>query len=175
MTTTTAAIAVATALLLPAAAHAQAASASASMSDAKGEPVGTVTISETKSGLLHVFVEIANQKPGEHGFHIHETGACAAADGFKSAGGHLAGGKEHGVNSAGGPHVGDFPNVHAGQDGVIKAEFFTDRLTLGDGENGLMDADGSAVVLHAVGDDYSSQPSGEAGDRLACGVVEQPG
>ncbi len=171
----TAAVAVATILLLPAAARAQDASATASMFDAQGQSVGTVTFSETKSGLLHVFVEIAGVQPGAHGFHVHETGKCDAADGFKSAGGHLAGGKDHGVLVEGGPHAGDFPNVHAGQDGVVKAEFFTDRLTLGDGGNGLMDQDGSAVVLHSGPDDYTSQPAGDAGDRIACGVVEQPG
>lgn len=175
MTMKTAAVAVATILLLSAAAHAQEASATARMLDAQGQSVGTVTFKETKSGLLHVFVEIAGAEPGAHGFHVHETGTCDGADGFKSAGGHLAGGKEHGVEIEAGPHVGDFPNVHAGQDGVIKAEFFTDRLALADGENGLMDADGSAVVLHSGADDYSSQPAGDAGDRIACGVVEQPG
>jgi len=165
----------ATAALLPAMAQAQDASATAKMIDAEGQPVGTVTFNQTKSGLLHVFVEIANMQPGAHGFHIHETGQCDAVDGFKSAGGHLAGGKEHGVNVEGGPHVGDFPNVHAGQDGVIKAEFFSDRLTLSEGDNGLMDADGSAVMIHSGPDDYISQPAGDAGNRIACGVVEQPG
>jgi len=163
------------AVLLPAAAQAQDASATASMRDAQGRSVGTVTINETKSGLLLVFVEIAGAQPGAQGFHVHETGTCDAADGFKSAGGHLAGAKDHGVLVEGGPHAGDFLNVHAEQDGVIKAEFFTDRLTLGDAENGLMDQDGSAVMLHSGPDDYTSQPAGDAGDRIACGVVEQPG
>jgi len=171
----TALVAAATILLPPAVAQAQDAPATARMLDAEGQSAGTVTFSETKAGLLHVFVEIAGAKPGAHGFHVHQTGKCDAADGFKSAGGHLAGGRDHGVHVEGGPHAGDFPNVHAGQDGVIKAEFFTDRLTLSDGENGLMDQDGSAVVLHSGPDDYTSQPSGDSGDRIACGVVEQPG
>jgi Cu-Zn family superoxide dismutase len=83
---------------------------------------------------------------------------------------------EHGVMAEGGPHPGDFPNVHVEENGVLQAEFFTDRLSMEEGgENTLFDEDGSAVVIHADPDDYSSQPSGEAGDRLACGVVEQAG
>ena len=79
------------------------------------------------------------------------------------------------MKKAEGPHPGDFPNVNVGQDGVLKAEFFTDRLSLGDGgQNPLVDEDGSAVVVHAEPDDYASDPAGHAGDRIACGVVEQP-
>jgi Cu-Zn family superoxide dismutase len=73
----------------------------------------------------------------------------------------------------GGPHAGDLPNVHAATEGVVKAEFFTDGFSLGEGgKNPLKDTDGSAVVLHAQPDDYTTQPTGDAGDRLACGVVE---
>lgn len=158
---------------LPVASLAQDAAAPVNMINAEENEVGTVTISTTPSGMLHVIVEMTDLPPGAHGFHIHETGQCDPASGFESAGGHYAGGHEHGVMAEGGPHAGDFPNVHVGQDGVLKAEFFTDRVSLTeDGENPLRDEDGSAVVVHADPDDYSSQPSGEAGDRLACGVIE---
>lgn len=164
-----------TALLLSGIAQAQeAATASANMIDGQEQEAGTVTFEETKSGLLHVIVEMTGLPPGPHGFHVHETGECSTADGFESAGGHLAGGREHGVDAEGGPHPGDFPNVNVGQDGVLKVEFFTDRLSLSEGEAPLMDMDGSAVVVHADPDDYTSQPSGEAGDRIACGEITQP-
>lgn len=149
--------------------------ATAKMAGADGADAGTVTFTQTPSGILHVVVEMTNLAPGSHGFHIHEKGACDAAGGFESAGGHYAGGKEHGVMNPKGAHPGDFPNVHVGENGVLKAEFFTERLSLGDGgENPLMDADGSAVVLHADPDDYQSHPAGHAGNRIACGVIEQP-
>lgn len=158
--------------LSTATAHAQD-QASANMINTDEQSVGTVTFNQTDSGMVHVIAEMTDLPPGPHGFHVHETGECDAADAFKSAGGHYAGDKEHGVEAENGPHPGDFPNVHVGQDGVLKVEFFTDRLSLSpDGENPLRDDDGSAVVLHSAADDYASQPSGDAGDRIACGVIE---
>lgn len=167
------ATALAATIAIPSAVQAQDPSASVNMINSEESEVGTVTMTTTPSGMLHVVVEMTDLPPGPHGFHIHETGQCDSAGGFESAGGHYAGDKEHGVMAEGGPHPGDFPNVHVGQDGVLKAEFFTDRVSLGEGgENPLMDEDGSAVVVHASPDDYTSQPSGEAGDRIACGIVE---
>lgn len=154
-------------------AYAQEESASASMIDTEENDVGTVTFEATPSGMLLVTVEMTDLPPGPHGFHVHETGECDASGGFESAGGHYAGDKEHGVMSENGPHPGDFPNVTVSETGVLKVAFFTDRLSLGDsGENPLMDEDGSAVVVHAGQDDYESQPSGDAGDRIACGVIK---
>ena len=150
-------------------------SATAEMAGADGADAGTVTFTQTKSGVLHIVVEMTNLAPGSHGLHIHEKGACDAAGGFESAGGHYAGGKGHGINSENGPHPGDLPNVHVGENGVLKAEFFTTQLSLGEGgANPLLDADGSAVILHAEPDDHASDPAGHAGNRIACGVVEQP-
>lgn len=162
------------ALMVPQA-YAQETSATAKMAGADGSDNGIVTFNQTNSGMLHIIVEMTNLAPGSHGLHIHEKGACDSAGGFKSAGGHYAGGKEHGINSENGPHAGDLPNVHVGENGVLKVEFFTDRLSLGEGgANPLMDTDGSAVVLHAEPDDYASAPAGHAGNRVACGVIEQP-
>jgi Cu-Zn family superoxide dismutase len=167
--------AAAIAALMAPQAYAQETSATAKMTGADGSDNGTVTFNQTKSGMLHIIIEMTSLAPGSHGLHIHEKGDCDAAGGFESAGGHYAGGKEHGVNSGNGPHAGDLPNVHVGGNGVLKAEFFTDRLSLGEGRaNPLMDADGSAVVLHAEPDDYASDPAGHAGNRIACGVIEQP-
>lgn len=162
-------------MLFSAQAYAQQTSATARMAGADGSDNGNVTFNQTKSGMLHIIVEMTNLAPGSHGLHVHEKGACDAAGGFESAGGHYAGGKEHGINSENGPHAGDLPNVHVGENGVLKVELFTDRLSLGEGgANPLMDADGSAVVLHAEPDDYASAPAGRAGNRVACGVIEQP-
>jgi len=161
------------AMLLPAAAQDEGASAVARMVTAQEQDAGTVTFRQTPSGMLHVTVEMTGLAPGPHGFHVHEKGECDAAGGFESAGGHLAAGKDHGVDAQNGPHPGDFPNVHVGQDGVLKVEFYTDRLTIAEGDAALMDDDGSAVMLHEHADDHASQPSGEAGGRIACGVVAQ--
>jgi len=155
------------------AARAQAVAASANMIDLEEREVGTVTFEETRSGMLRVIVELTDLPPGTLGFHVHETGDCSIGDAFASAGGHYAGDASHGVESADGPHPGDFPNINVAQNGVVKVEFFTDRLSLGDGENPLMDDDGSAVVVHSGADDYTNQPSGDSGDRIACGVIRQ--
>jgi len=145
------------------------------MAGADGADNGTVTFRPTKSGMLNIVVEMTNLPPGSHGLHIHEKGACDPAGGFESAGGHYAGGKEHGIDNESGPHAGDLPNVHVGENGVLKVELFTDRLSLGEGgTNPLMDADGSAVVLHQDPDDYASDPSGHSGHRISCGVIGQP-
>jgi len=155
------------------AAWAQEQTATAGMISAKEKDVGTVTFEATPSGMLLVIVEMTDLPPGPHGFHVHETGECDAAGGFESAGGHYAGDRQHGVMSENGPHPGDFPNVTVDENGVLKAVFFTDRLSLGEsGGNVLMDEDGSAVLVHSGPDDYESQPSGDAGDRIACGVIE---
>ena len=131
---------------------------------------GTVTMTEMETGLVHVDIAIQGVPEGAHGFHVHETGNCDPATGFSSAGGHFSAGMAHGVSSVGGPHPGDFPNVHAGSDGVVRVEYFTSGFALS-GEPALLDGDGSAVVLHAEPDDYTSQPSGAAGSRIACGVI----
>src|SRR5690606_31294340 len=119
------------------------------MIDAEGNEIGTVTFMETASGMLHVMAEMTDLPPGPHGFHVHETGECDAEGGFESAGGHYAGDRNHGVHDAEGPHPGDFPNVHVGQDGILKAEFFHGDLSLSDGDNPLLDDDGSAVLVHS--------------------------
>lgn len=165
------AIVAAGALALPAAAEGIV--ASAAMKGIDGKDLGSVSFEETASGMLEVDLELKGLAPGAHAFHVHETGKCDAADGFKSAGGHYAGGMKHGVETEGGPHAGDFPNITAGDDGTVRVTFFTDRLSLGEGgKNPLRDADGSAVVIHDGTDDYKSQPAGDAGSRIACGVIE---
>ena len=136
---------------------------------------GTVTVSETASGMVHMTIDVKGVPAGVHGFHVHEKGVCDADDGFKSAGGHLSGGMNHGIEDSEGPHAGDLPNLHAGEDGIVQVEYFTDGFSLDpDASPTISGPDGAPVILHAGADDYASQPSGAAGDRLACGVLYPP-
>ncbi len=153
------------AALLPAAALADV--AAGAIIDGSGTEIGMIRIVDRPSGITTILIEARGFEAGVQGVHLHETGACEGPD-FASAGGHIAGDAEHGVEAAGGPHPGDLPNVHIQDDGVIAVEYFTDRITVAD----LLDADGSAFIIHSDADDYESQPSGAAGDRLACAVIE---
>ncbi|SHJ24797.1 superoxide dismutase family protein [Wenxinia saemankumensis] len=141
----------------------------ADIAAADGTSHGTVTVTPTASGYAIVDLALTGL-PGEtHGVHIHETGDCSAED-FSSAGGHLAGDRQHGVMVEGGPHPGDLPNVTPDADGAVTESHFNDLLT----PDLLADADGSAFIVHSGADDYESQPSGDAGDRIACGVLVAP-
>ena len=110
--------------------------------------------------------------PGEHGFHLHTTGKCTAPD-FTSAGGHLnPGNNTHGSMSPGGQHLGDMPNLTIAANGTGRAEVqlegnATDVLA------DIFDADGTAVVVHEGPDDYRTDPAGDAGSRIACGVIKR--
>ncbi len=143
--------------------------ARAAVQNRDGTEIGTVTINETDSGTPMVIVTLSDIPEGTHGIHIHETGDCSADD-FTSAGGHIAGDAQHGVYVSGGPHPGDLPNANVASDGSVNLEIFNDRLAI---EDMIFDEDGSAFIVHAGADDYSSQPAGDAGDRIACGVFEQ--
>ena len=146
-------------------------SATASLKNREGEDVGTVELHQTPNGV-HLIANLTGLEAGEHGFHIHETGQCEGD--FTSAGGHYnPDGSEHGFMVEGGPHAGDFPNIHVPEGGELTIEHVNDRVSLEEGAEGaLRDDDGSAIIIHANADDYESQPSGDAGDRIACGVIE---
>lgn len=137
----------------------------------KGENVGSASFRMAPSGMMIITASITGLTQGWHGFHVHETGKCEPAEGFKTAGGHLADGKEHGVLAEGGPHPGDLPNQMVQDDGILVTEVFSTALT----EALLFDADGSAIMVHSGRDDYKSQPAGDAGSRVACGVIEKAG
>ncbi|MEJ8573275.1 superoxide dismutase family protein [Microbaculum marinum] len=145
--------------------------ASANLTSADGKDLGTVELTGTPNGVI-LHATLAGLPAGTHGFHIHETGACTPD--FKAAGDHFAGGAEkHGFNVEGGPHAGDMPNIHVPDSGELEFEVFNPLVSLDDGEGGLFDQDGTAIIIHSGGDDYESQPSGDAGDRIACAVIEQ--
>jgi Cu-Zn family superoxide dismutase len=133
-----------------------------------GLQVGAASFQAAPNGTL-VRISFAGVEPGPKGFHVHETGVCQGD--FQSAGSHFDSGTgAHGFWHAQGPHAGDFPNVHVPESGDITVAYFSERLKMDDA---VFDADGSALVLHAKPDDYRSQPSGESGDRIACGVIER--
>jgi superoxide dismutase, Cu-Zn family len=130
---------------------------------------GTVSVTPEASGVMLVKIDLQGVPAGEHGVHIHETGDCSAED-YASAGGHLADGMEHGVMVEGGPHPGDLPNATVGEDGVLSVSYFKTDLT----SELLMDDDGAGFIVHSGPDDYSSQPAGDAGSRIACAVLAAP-
>jgi Cu-Zn family superoxide dismutase len=147
--------------------------AKASFADQSGKALGTAQLSQTEKGVL-IDLDLKGLPPGQHGFHIHQTGKCDGAAKFTSAGGHFGvSGQEHGYHSGKGPHAGDLPNLIVPESGDLKQQIFTPGVTLGSGENSLFDADGSAIVIHAKADDYRSQPAGDSGDRIACAVIEK--
>lgn len=155
-----------------ASASALAQSANAELVDTDGKVIGNVALTEVGQGV-RVFAQAEGVPPGAHAFHIHETGTCETPD-FESAGGHFnPTGAEHGWDNPNGPHAGDFPNVHVQDDGVLAVEYFTDKVTLEEDETSVFDDDGSAIVMHEGADDYQTDPAGDAGARIACGVIEK--
>jgi Cu-Zn family superoxide dismutase len=132
--------------------------------------VGLATFSEQPDGVL-VRIEASGLTPGLHAVHVHAVGKCEGPA-FTSAGGHFNPlGKKHGHKNAEGAHAGDLPNMLVAKDGSGRFEVLTDGFTLSVGPLSLFDADGSAVVIHAGVDDYATDPTGNAGDRAACGIV----
>jgi Cu-Zn family superoxide dismutase len=147
--------------------------ATAQLKDTSGKPVGDVDLTQTPSGVL-LRVSIKGLSPGEHAFHIHEVGKCEPP--FTSAGGHFNPGHHtHGYMSGDG-HAGDMPNLHVPQSGTLSVEVLNPNVTLEKGKpNSLFDNDGSSIVIHAKADDYTTDPAGNAGDRIACGVIVESG
>ena len=145
-------------------------SASAPIVGTGGQPAGTVDLTDTPNGVLIVATFDTGALPaGEHAIHIHEKGDCSDTEKFETAGGHYnPAGAEHGYVPEGGPHAGDLPNIIAVEGQATKVQHFNPMVRLNAGDAPLFDTDGSALVVHANPDDYQSQPSGNAGDRIAC-------
>lgn len=145
--------------------------ARADIRDARGNSVGTIVLRETDRGVM-LSGMLIGLSPGEHGFHIHETGLCEPPS-FSSAGSHFApGGRQHGFHNPDGPHAGDLRNLEVSEEGSATVSATDSLVTLREGANALLDGDGSALVIHPDPDDYRSQPSGASGDPIACGVIE---
>jgi Cu-Zn family superoxide dismutase len=144
------------------------------MMTADGTVVGTAFFTAADDGGVMVQVDVAGvaaAAPGEHGIHVHMVGACDPPD-FMSAGEHFnPTAMKHGLENPDGPHAGDLPNMTFDEAGNGTLSATTATFTLGEGENSLMDADGSALIIHANPDDQVTDPSGNSGDRLVCGVI----
>ncbi len=148
--------------------------AHADLVNAQGTKVGTAKISSTSNGVK-VSIKVSQLTPGEHGIHIHTVGKCEGPA-FTTAGGHFnPTSAHHGVKNSQEPHphVGDLENLKVGQNGKASATFTVTGATLGDGQNSLFHEGGTALVIHAKADDLMSDPSGNSGDRIACGVIEK--
>lgn len=144
--------------------------ATAELKDKDGKIVGSARFSERPNGVL-IRLEVKGLTPGLRAVHIHSIGKCDAPA-FTSAGGHFnPAGKKHGHKSTDGPHAGDLPNMLVAKDGFGRFEALTDAVTLRAGPMSVFDADGSALVVHAGVDDYVTDPTGNAGDRAACGLI----
>ena len=145
--------------------------ATADLIDTHGQTKGKATLVQHKDGI-HVDVRGVGLPAGVHAVHVHTTGTCTGPD-FTSAGGHWNPAmKQHGHDNPAGAHMGDMPNMTVVADGTGTLTTVIKNATLRGGKEALLDADGAAVVIHAAADDYKTDPTGNAGGRLACGVVK---
>ncbi len=138
------------------------------MRDEMGRDVGTLVVTNTAGGLM-LGGTVRGLPPGMHGIHLHTTGRCEAP--FQSAGAHWNPmSRMHGLQNPAGPHLGDMPNLDVSADGSAMVSLVSPGGTLR-GRDALLDGDGAAVVIHMSADDNRSDPAGNSGSRIACGVV----
>jgi len=145
----------------------------AHLKDLDGKQVGVATFSTVDRGVLIEF-DLSGLPPGPHGIHLHVAGNCDPKTGFTSAGPILQVGplvRKHGYLAEGGPEAGDLPNQFAGADGKLHASVVASGFALGNGKRSIFDRDGVSLIVDQRGDDYRTQPLGNAGARIACGVV----
>lgn len=145
-------------------------SAKAEIKNAQGESIGTAALTEVPEGVK-ITIRVSKLIPGKHGIHIHEFGKCDPPD-FKSSGGHFnPTHREHGLTNPKGAHGGDLPNLGVGPDGTANMELITKTITLAPGPNSLIRPEGTSIIIHAKEDDEKTDPSGNSGDRIACGII----
>ena len=143
------------------------------MQNSKGEVIGEILLKQTDKGVQ--FTTLLNNLPpgGSHGIHVHEAGICEGPD-FESAGAHFnPEQKQHGIENENGPHAGDLPNLEVDEDGSAQLTFHSKVVSLTLNEaNSLFDENGSSIVIHELPDDYKTDPAGNSGARIACGVIK---
>jgi Cu-Zn family superoxide dismutase len=146
------------------------AQARADIKNAEGKSIGTASLRETKEGVV-MTVNVKGLPQGLHAVHIHSVGKCEGPA-FTSAGPHFnPTDKKHGLKNPEGPHAGDLPDMLVNKDGRGRYEALTDSITLGSGATSIFDADGSTIIIHVTADDNVTDPTGNSGDRIACGVI----
>jgi superoxide dismutase, Cu-Zn family len=160
-----------TSILVLSSFSAAAQSAKATLKDKDSKDVGSATLTQTPAGVL-IGLSVKGLPAGEHAFHVHGIGKCEPP--FMSAGGHFnPEKKKHGMMAPDGAHAGDMPNLHIPASGELVVEVLNAAVTLEKGKaNSLFGPEGTALVIHAAKDDYKTDPTGEAGGRIACGIVE---
>ena len=156
----------------PGAEPAKALGATAELLNEKGDKIGSATFTPEKDGV-RIHVQLSMLPPGTHAMHLHTVGECHGPD-FKSAGAHFNPfGKKHGLKNPMGPHAGDLPNFEVKADGTATVDVTATLVTLGEGNNSLFQPGGTCIVVHEKADDEVSDPAGNAGKRIACGVIKK--